>query len=247
MMKKLLFTLIMLASFRLVASEKVTFKAIDGVEVVADLHMAHPVSAPMIVLFHQAGWSRGEYLEIAPTLNQLGYNCLAVDLRSGNLVNGIRNETNQNAKRMMKETKYVDAYVDIEAAVAYAKNQTTDKLIIWGSSYSSSLVIKYSGDHPDMADAVISFSPGEYFKSQGKPKDWILQSASNVTCPVFITSARNEQKSWNAIYEAIPNAQKQSYVPSTFGSHGSSALWVRNVDHKGYWEALVTFLKSLEK
>ena len=34
----------------------------------ADLYIAHDASAPFILLFHQAGWSRGEYLEIAPKL-----------------------------------------------------------------------------------------------------------------------------------------------------------------------------------
>ncbi|PIB37484.1 hypothetical protein BFP72_08820 [Reichenbachiella sp. 5M10] len=201
----------------------------------------------MIVLFHQAGWSRGEYLEIAPTLNRLGYNCLAVDLRSGNLVNGVRNETNQNARAMMRQTRYVDAYQDIEAAIAYAKTQTSNKLIIWGSSYSSALALKYAGDRPYAVQAVLAFSPGEYFKSQGKPGDWISQSTAHITCPAFITSAQNERPNWDSIYEAIPIESKYYYLPDTLGNHGSSALWVRYSDHQGYWSAVVDFLKTLEK
>lgn len=246
-MKQFLSLILLFSSLFAVASEKVTFKAADGVEVVADLHMSHPKSAPLIVLFHQAGWSRGEYLEIAPTLNRLGYNCLAVDLRSGNLVNGIRNETHQHAKAQMRQTRYVDAYQDIEAAVSYAKNLTTGKLLIWGSSYSSALVIKYAGDNPDVIQAVLSFSPGEYFRSQGKPEDWITQSAKQITCPVFITSARNEKPNWEAIYEAVPVDGKMNFLPETLGNHGSSALWVRYDDHEAYWTAVVSFLKSLEK
>lgn len=239
--------ILVLCCFAAQASEKVTFKAADGVEVVAELHMSHPKTAPMIVLFHQAGWSRGEYLEIAPTLNRLGYNCLAVDLRSGNLVNGVRNETNKNARALMRETRYVDAYQDIAAAVEYSRAMTSNKLILWGSSYSSALVIKYAGDNPGKAQAVLSFSPGEYFRSQGKPGDWITTSATHVTCPVFIASARNEKANWQGIYDAIPADGKMNYIPTeTLGNHGSSALWVRQPDHKDYWEAVVTFLKSLE-
>lgn len=241
----LIFQFLCFSSYLLLA-EKVKFQAADGVEVVADLHLSHPKTAPMIVLFHQAGWSRGEYLEIAPTLNQLGYNCLAVDLRSGNLVNGVRNETKKSATSKMKQTRYVDAYVDMEAAIKYASNQTTGKLIIWGSSYSSSLVLKYAGDNPDSIEAVLSFSPGEYFKSQGKPSDWISQSAANITCPVFITSAKNERKSWQNIYDAIKVEGKQFYLPIKSGNHGSRALWVKYDDHKGYWEAVIAFLKTLE-
>lgn len=245
-MKQFLIIQFLCLSSLVLLADKVKFTAVDGVEVTAELHIAHPKTAPMIVLFHQAGWSRGEYLEIAPTLNQLGYNCLAVDLRSGNLVNGVRNETKQSAKSKMKQTRYVDAYVDLEAAIKYAKDQTTNKLIIWGSSYSSALVLKYAGDNPEMVQAVLSFSPGEYFKSQGKPSDWISQSAANIQCPVFITSAKNEQKSWQTIYDIIPVDTKQFYLPTQFGNHGSRALWVKFDSHKGYWEAVIAFLQSLE-
>lgn len=245
-MKNYLFLLFTIIAFRLVAEEKVTFKSADGVTVTADLHIAHPDTVPFIILFHQAGWSRGEYLEIAPTLNRLGFNCMSVDLRSGSLVNGVRNETAQDAQRKMKETKYVDAEQDILAAVNYAlEYQAKGELILWGSSYSASLVLKYTGDHSDQVNGVIAFSPGEYFKSMGKPGDYIGVSASNINCPVFITSARGEKSSWWKIYEAIPSSLKSYYLPSeTSGNHGSKALFVKYPDHKGYWDVLIPFLNT---
>ena len=36
----------------------------------ADLYAPHPATAPLVILFHQAGWSRGEYEEIAPKLKR---------------------------------------------------------------------------------------------------------------------------------------------------------------------------------
>jgi len=60
------------------AVETVTFPASDGLVVTADLYMAYAPTAPMILLFHQAGYSRGEYLEIAPRLNALGFNALGL-------------------------------------------------------------------------------------------------------------------------------------------------------------------------
>ena len=63
----LLLTVFSLAWGESSAMEKVTFKAADGLEVVADLYMIHEKSAPFIILFHQANWSRGEYMEIATT------------------------------------------------------------------------------------------------------------------------------------------------------------------------------------
>jgi dienelactone hydrolase len=64
------------------SQDKVSFHAEDGLKITADLYLID-FSEPFILLFHQAESSRGEYNDIAPRLNKLGYNCLAVDLRSG--------------------------------------------------------------------------------------------------------------------------------------------------------------------
>ncbi|MDP4679533.1 MAG: alpha/beta hydrolase [Cyclobacteriaceae bacterium] len=218
----------------------------DGVEISADLYKVHPDSVPFIILFHQAGWSRGEYLETAPKLNVLGYNCLAVDLRSGKHVNGIDNKTVVSANRALKETNYIDAYQDIEATVLHVKEfLTKGKIIIIGSSFSSSLVLKYAGEYPENVDGVIAFSPGEYFGSSGKPNDFIQSSAKNIRCPSFITSARSEKKSWLSIYKSIEMDTKSYYLPETSGNHGSKALWQKFTDHKDYWNAMTEFLLKI--
>ena len=229
-----------------VNNDTITFPSKDGVMITADVYAPHDKSAPMILLFHQANWSRGEYLEIAPRLNKMGYNCMAVDLRSGGTINNVQNMTVQDAHKAMKETKYVDAYPDIDAAVKYAAQYLSEgKLIIWGSSYSSALVLRYTGDNEGVVDAVLSFSPGEYFKSQGKPADYITQGASNIQVPVFITSAKGEKNSWWAIYEAIPSDTKQYYLPQTPGNHGSRALWSKFGDSLNYWDAVSAFLSTI--
>lgn len=227
--------------------QTIQFKSTDGLELTADLYMPNDKSAPFIVLFHQARWSRGEYQEIAPKLTMLGFNCLAVDLRSGGEVNGVKNESFINAQQGMKPTRYVDAFPDIDAAVKYVSEYYPEgKLIIWGSSYSSALVLKYAGDHINEIDAVMSFSPGEYFGSQGKSKTWITESASKIVQPVFITSAKGEKSSWSSIFAAIPSENKVSFLPTTPGNHGSRALWSKFGDSVYYWNEVEKFLSSLK-
>lgn len=239
----LIFSLVF--AFNLNAAETIKIKASDGVEVTVDLHIAHPDTVPFIVLFHQAGWSRGEYQEIAPILNQLGFNCMAVDQRSGKAVNNVENQTFQSARQLMKETKYVDALPDMNAAISHAQTFLgKGKLIIWGSSYSSALALKIAGDRANEIDGVLAFSPGEYFQSMGKPKDYITTSAMNIQCPSFITSSRSEKNSWWSIYEAIPTDTKTYYLPETSGNHGSRALWMKFSDNKGYWDAVTAFLSQ---
>lgn len=228
--------------------KQIEFDSADGLEITADLYMKYDdKSKPFIVLCHQAGWSRGEYREIAPKLNEMGFNCMAIDQRSGGGVNGVANETASRAKAAGKGDSYVDAEPDIISAVKHAKDNYADgKLVLWGSSYSSALVIRISGQHPDLVDGTLSFAPGEYFGRLGKPGDWITQSAKKIKSPAFITSAKNEFKNWKSIFEAIPADGKVKFVPSTPGRHGSRALWKKFDDSPAYWKATTEFLTQYQ-
>lgn len=228
-------------------AEKPAFKPLifpskDGLSLRADLYAPHKdPQTPFIVLFHQAGWSRGEYRAIAPRLNRMGFNCMAVDQRSGGAINGVTNETAKRAKGSKLPTEYVDAKPDMEAALLYARKQLTKgPLLAWGSSYSAALVLQITGEHPNIADGVLAFAPGEYIRTRGK--HWIAKSAANITVPVFITSAKDEADNWKEIFEAIGSHRKTSYLPKTKGNHGSRALWRKFKDSPGYWVAVTGFL-----
>ncbi|MCG8423557.1 MAG: lysophospholipase [Proteobacteria bacterium] len=229
------------------APRTITFSSEDGLAITADLYLSHGPDAPFIVLFHQAGWSRGEYREIAPRLSAMGFNCMAIDQRSGKGVGGVVNQTARRAKEAGTGTTYVDALPDMRAALRHArKHHARGKLIAWGSSYSSALVLVISGQHPELLDATLSFAPGEYFARLGKSKTWIRSAAAKIRKPAFITSARNEQKKWRAIFAAIPDAAiKTAYIPKTSGQHGSRALWQKFSDSPGYWKAVKDFLASV--
>ena len=218
-----------------------TFKAADGLTVTADVYATKNPDAPWIILFHQAGYSRGEYREIAPKLNDLGFNCMAVDQRSGEGVNGVENETFKAAKSKNLKTKYPDAYPDLEAALQHVKNKfKSKKTIIWGSSYSASLVFILASNYQSDVAALAAFSPGEYFTFDGKK---IANYAAEVACPVFVTSSKSEHKDWKKIFENVTTKAKVGFLPSEKGFHGSKALWSSKEGHEEYWDALTKFLK----
>ena len=219
--------------------ETIHFKARDGLKITADLYMAHEQQAPFIILYHQAGYSRGEYLSIAPQLNAMGFNCMAVDQRSGNEVNNIVNETKKEAVDTGKPTEYLDALDDIEAAYLYIKHGIKpEKIILWGSSYSAAMMFYMGSAHHKNISGLLAFSPGEYFKINGKE---IKNMASRVTCPVFVTSAKSEYNNWKGIYAQI-DSNKSYFLPETEGKHGSKALWDDNPSHTAYWAAVKEFL-----
>jgi predicted alpha/beta hydrolase len=223
----------------------INFKSLDGLIITADYYIVHK-DAPLIILFHQAGWSRGEYREIAPKLNKLGFNCLAVDQRSGKEINGVVNETHRRAEKAGKKTEYLDAYQDMQASLNYAIDTLKAKKIIsWGSSYSSALNFVLTANNPDKISAMFAFAPGEYFKRFGKAADYIQSHAAKITVPIFVTSKRKEYENWQAIFEAVPARRKAYFLPKISGQHGSRALWEKFPEHKDYWNAVTQFLQYL--
>src|SRR5690242_1110400 len=84
----------------------------DGLTVTADLYEADS-TAPVILLCHQAGYSRGEYLETAKRLEKFGFTCLAIDLRAGKECNAVPNETARAATLGHFSRDFIDAKNDV--------------------------------------------------------------------------------------------------------------------------------------
>ena len=167
--------------------EKVKFPSEDGLEITADKYLVNE-EYPYILLFHQAGSSRGEFRDIAEKILKLRYNCLAVDLRSGDNANFVNNETASRARGAGKSVNYLDARDDMVAAIDYAYDLNARDVILLGSSYSASLALLEGMTHPRVG-AVIAFSPGEYFGNDLRLED----SLKTVSKPLFVAVTNREQ------------------------------------------------------
>jgi dienelactone hydrolase len=224
------------------APRTIAFESDDSLPITADLYTTLPPASPFIVLFHQAGASRGEYREIAPRLVAMGFNCMAVDQRSGEEANGVVNETAKRADAEKRPVSMLAARQDVEASLRYAREHfAKGQLLAWGSSYSAALVLVVAGQRKGLVDGVLAFSPGEYFPvSPGGPQ-MVTDAARAITVPVFITAARSESD-WRPIFAVIAPGLRRSYVPEAEGRHGSSALWKRTPGQEGYWQAVRGFL-----
>lgn len=227
--------------YNVLGQQKVTFPAKDGLTVTADLYYLAS-DKPYVLFFHQARYSRGEYREIAPRIVNLGYNCLAVDLRSGGEVNGIKNETAQRAKEKGLPSDYTDAIADMEGAINYVKQQTNKPFILWGSSFSASLALIQAAK--DLrTKAIVAFSPGEYFT----PNDFVSTRIADISVPVLVLSSKGECE---AIKILLGSAKRQNLItqfcPSDKGRHGSSALWANNPSSNDYWLAITMFFGKLK-
>lgn len=221
--------------------EKVIFPSEDGLEITADKYLASE-EFPYIILFHQAGSSRGEFRDIAEKFLKLRYNCLAVDLRSGDNANFVNNETASRARGAGKSVNFLDALGDVSASIDYAYGLNSQEVILLGSSYSASLALLEGLDHPKVR-AVIAFSPGEYFSGDLRLED-SLQTCSK---PLFIAVTGREQPYVRKMLQAFPEEDYTLFQPDTLGVHGARALWDDNPTKDEYWLALLMFINDLNK
>ena len=243
-MKKLILLTIVLTGFfsSLSAQQKITISdPKNQVIVTANLYLVSD-TLPYIILCHQAGFSRGEFKESAIRFCKLGFNCIAVDLRSGGEVNEVKNETAAIAKNMNLPCTYLDAEQDIISAINYAFAKNNRKVILFGSSYSASLALKIAVTN-DKVKAVIAFSPGEYFGDKLNLK----KSITKLDKPAFVTSSKAEAADVTALLKDLQTKKITQFIPA-FGDgvHGSSALWKDNKNEGEYWAALMMFLKSVK-
>jgi dienelactone hydrolase len=222
--------------------EEIWLTAKDGVQIRGDLYPLDEESrgsAPTILLFHQAGSNRGEYASIAPRLNELGFNALAIDQRSGGDRWGYQNET---VEKLGESTDYLDALPDLEAALEWAEEfGSTGKTLIWGSSYSSALVFLLAAGNGEV-DAILSFSPGEYL---GSGQDEVRTAARKVTQPVLVLTPDDERGRAQPVVDAIAAKDKRFVVPDR-AVHGSSMLVSdRNPGAAEVWVEVEKFLAPL--
>ena len=223
--------------------QKVTFPAPDSLLVTANLF--HKGSAfPIIVLCHQAGSSKDEYNDIAKKLWKMGFNCLALDQRSGGDRLGGNNETaNLAVEKGITALSYLDAEQDMLAGIEYANQKYGKEVILVGSSYSAALALKVAEEN-DKVKAVASFSPGEYYKEQGKT--FISDAMKGLTKPVFLTSSKDEAPQAELFYKIAESEIKVHYIPEVQGIHGARALWDSTEGTEGYWEAFKNFLNQVK-
>ena len=241
-MKTIIISVLCFIAVSTFSQEIVTFKAPDGLTITANDYEVDE-SYPYILLFHQARSSKGEYKDISIKLLKLGYNCLAVDLRSGDNSNYVQNETAAEAKEKGLPNEFLDAEQDIRAAIDWAYNKTNKPVILFGSSYSASLCLKIAKNNAKIK-AVVAFSPGEYFK----PDITMSEELKGYLKPTFVASSQPEKKYIDEMFLSVPDETKTVFQPQEGeGVHGAKALWKDSNSSKEYWLALLLFFKELEK
>lgn len=226
------------------SKKAVEFPSKDGLMISAYLFEIDPTKQ-IILLCHQAGYNKYEYADIAPRLNKMGFNALAIDQRSGGTFANKPNETyNKAIDSGIKNTDFTDAIQDIESAINFLTEKYQQKIILWGSSYSSSLVLHIAAKNKNVK-AVISFSPGDYF---GENLPSLKTIFPKIDQPFLVTSSKEEAAELKQLLSDLKLGELQlQFIPTSDGFHGSRALWIDQKGANEYWDALKSFLNALNQ
>jgi dienelactone hydrolase len=223
--------------------ERLVFTTDDGVTIYGELYRADaPGDAPVALLFHQGAGSSAEYTEIAPRLVGAGYHAIAVDQRRGGDMFGRANRTLE-ALGDQPPASYCEVYPDLQATLREARARgLTGPVVAWGSSYSASLVMRLTLEHPDDIVAVASFSPASGEPMAGcEPEPW----ARRLGRPLFVgRPSRELEIDWIREQHDLLRSLDATIFIAPEARHASSMLAPeRNATStESAWAALSAFL-----
>ncbi|MEN8157940.1 MAG: hypothetical protein ABFS10_13395 [Bacteroidota bacterium] len=231
---------IVLTAFNGIRKKTVTFTSPDGLQVTADEYIITKGN-PYILLFHEQGSSRGEYLDIARRLCKMDYNCLAVDMRNGGNDHFVSNETVKRCRENRCYTGINEVERDMLSAIGYAHEQSGMPVILFGSGANGSLSLKVAREN-EQVRAVVAFSPGEYFL----PDINVQDTLAGMKKPTFVSSSLSEIPYVTRLVSAIDEDYVTIFEPKLGeGTRGSGSLSINNPNQSEYWLALLLFFKEL--
>ncbi|NAS29555.1 hypothetical protein GTQ40_01090 [Flavobacteriaceae bacterium R38] len=218
-------------------AKKVEFKTPDDRVIVGNLYDIG-INKPVILLGHQAGSNKYEYADIAPKLNEMGYNALAIDLSGGGKFAAHDNETLGRGTDVGNDRGLIQRRTgqEINVAVDYLFKKYNQKVIIWGSSLSANFAILVASRNEN-TKAVISFSGLASQLSRVIPQ---------IKEPIFMTSSLEEVPRVNQLLKDNSKENVTHFIPKGEGDHGSRVLWNGQPYAEEYWVAVKAFLNKLK-
>ncbi|MGC9341368.1 MAG: hypothetical protein ACP5E3_01565 [Bacteroidales bacterium] len=225
---------------QIIRKSLIEFYSSDSLLISAD-HYFSSRENPYIILFHREGSSRGEFEAIAERFVKMRFNCLAVDMRNGDNFGFVNNKTAARAKEMNIDTD-AKAELDVLAAIDYISQISQQSVVLLGSSYSASLCLKIATEN-DSVRAIMTFSPGEFFRPQLTLNE-IFQLLDQ---PVYIACNTAE---YPFLLEAVEGIDSENLTlvkpPENAENRGVGLLSDNNPVSDIYWLSVLIFIKSLQ-
>jgi len=157
------------------ASELVTFKAADGVEIVGDYYPSG--HGRFAIFLHMMPATKESWRAFAEKFVMTGYDCLAIDLRG----HGESNMSGALNYRTFSDAEHQATIRDVEAAFDWlvAKGADAGNTVVVGASIGANLAINFLAERGFAA--AIALSPGlDYHGVMTEPSVRALTSGQSV-------------------------------------------------------------------
>lgn len=134
----------------------ITLKTGDNIEIIGDYWPALAKNAPGAVLIHMMSATRESWKIFAKKLNEIGFHCLAIDLRGHGESQG-----GPNGFQDFNDENHQESVHDIENAVDYfiKKGIILEKISLIGASIGANLVLQFQSRHSEIKSSIL-LSPG---------------------------------------------------------------------------------------
>lgn len=208
--------------------EKIFFTTKDGVKIAANLYSVKPTRG-WLVLAHMMPATKESYRDLAQRFQNLGYECLAIDLR-GHGESIIEKSGNGEERRLnylnFSDEEHQKSILDLEAAVDYLiqnRRASVGKISFIGASIGANLSLQYISGHSEFRTAVL-LSPGLNYKGiKIEPMVKKLKAGQKV---LFISSrddGPNAEQN-QELYDLTPDGTIKNIQIYEIGGHGTDIL-----------------------
>jgi len=200
--------------------QKINFTTSDGLKLAAlawDNNKA-PVS---VILMHMMPAAKESWIPLADELSgKGGYNVLAFDFRG-------HGESQGGNYEDFTPEQHQQYYLDLEAALSYAKQHFPDtEIYLGGASIGANMAIKYLAEHHEIKKAVALSAGLDYYGVKGEELVTKTDPSQDL---LLVAAADDMRKSGTAasrqaeILYDLANCQKEKLIFQT-GGHGTAML-----------------------
>lgn len=215
----------------------ISLKTSDNIEIIGDYYPVLAKNAPAAVFIHMMPATRENWRVFAKKLNEIGFHCLAIDLRghgeSQGGPNGFQNFSDEN---------HQESIYDVKSAVDYLvkKGVLPEDISLVGASIGANLALRFQSQHPEIKSSVL-LSPGLDYRGIAAEK---AVKNLNRDQSIFIAAGGENDaystETANKLYALARSQNKRLKIFKNAG-HGTTIL----KEEPSFSDELVLWLKSM--
>lgn len=215
----------------------ITLKTKDNFEIIGDYYAVSAKNAPAAALIHMMPATKESWKVFAKKLNDVGFHCLAIDLRGHGESQG-----GPDGFRGFNDEDHQASVYDMESAVDYfiRKGIPLEKISVIGASIGANLALQFQSRHPEVKSSVL-LSPG--FDYHGIETEKAVKKLNPDQAIFLAAGGENDAYSTetaNKLYNLAQSRDKQIRIFKDTG-HGTTILKER----PSFLDELVSWLKSI--